>query len=42
MEHLRLLNLALAEEYLQAAYKLCDSDPLLLNEMGMLAYYSEK
>ncbi|KAF8322575.1 TPR-like protein [Clavulina sp. PMI_390] len=42
MEYLRLSNRLLAEEYFEAAYKLCDSDPLLLNEMGVLAYQSEK
>ena len=39
MEHIQLYNIALAEEHLQAAYSMCDSDPLLLNELGVLAYH---
>lgn len=42
MEYLRLSNLPLAGEYFNAAFKICDSDPLLLNEMGVLAYHTEK
>lgn len=40
MQNLHLGNLALAREYLNSAYALCDSDPLLLNEMGIAAYHS--
>ena len=42
MEHLRMFNFPLAEEYLDAAFSMCDSDPLLLNELGVLAYHLEK
>lgn len=40
MQNLQLNNLSLAKEYLKTAYGLCDSDPLLLNEMGV-AYFNE-
>jgi anaphase-promoting complex subunit 6 len=40
MQNLQLNNLALAHEYLNTAYELCSTDPLLLNEMGV-AYYHE-
>ncbi|KAF8339828.1 uncharacterized protein EI90DRAFT_3037909 [Cantharellus anzutake] len=42
MEHLRMMNLPLAQEYLEGAYDLCDSDPLLLNEMGVLASHQNQ
>jgi anaphase-promoting complex subunit 6 len=42
MEYLRMANLPLAEEYFNAAYKICDTDPLLLNEIGVLNYHTEK
>jgi anaphase-promoting complex subunit 6 len=38
MEHIRLSNNALADESLIAANHLCDSDPLLINEMGVMAF----
>ena len=40
MQNLQLNNLSLAREYLNTAYSLCRTDPLLLNEMGVVAYQS--
>ncbi|KAJ4993445.1 anaphase-promoting complex subunit cut9 [Stagonosporopsis vannaccii] len=40
MQNLHLSNLRLAHEYLDAAYSLCPTDPLLLNELGVVAYHS--
>ncbi|KAH7071435.1 hypothetical protein BKA63DRAFT_517961 [Paraphoma chrysanthemicola] len=40
MQNLQLNNLSLAREYLKTAYDLCETDPLLLNEMGVV-YYNE-
>jgi anaphase-promoting complex subunit 6 len=39
MEHLCLSNLNYAGEALGAGYQMCDSDPLLINELGVLAYH---
>ncbi|KAF8573479.1 TPR-like protein [Ramaria rubella] len=39
MEHLCLNNLSYAGEALGAAYQMCDSDPLLINELGVMAYH---
>jgi anaphase-promoting complex subunit 6 len=41
MQNLQLNNLSLAREYLRTAYDLCDTDPLLLNELGVV-YYNDK
>jgi anaphase-promoting complex subunit 6 len=41
MQNLQLNNLSLAREYLKTAYDLCETDPLLLNELGVV-YYNEK
>ncbi|KAG6828887.1 hypothetical protein H0H92_006444 [Tricholoma furcatifolium] len=38
MENIMLSNHALADEALNAAYTMCDGDPLLVNEMGVMAY----
>ncbi|KAI0078758.1 TPR-like protein [Panus rudis PR-1116 ss-1] len=38
MEHLTLSNLNLADEALNAAYTMCDGDPLLCNERGVMAF----
>ncbi|TFK46093.1 TPR-like protein [Heliocybe sulcata] len=38
MEHIITSNLDLADECLDAAYIICDTDPLLLNEKGVMAY----
>jgi anaphase-promoting complex subunit 6 len=40
MQNLQLNNLSLAREYLKTAYDLCETDPLLLNELGVV-YYNE-
>lgn len=42
MQHLQLNNLTLAEEYLQTAYTICTTDPLLLNEMGVVFYHKNE
>ncbi|KZS94278.1 TPR-like protein, partial [Sistotremastrum niveocremeum HHB9708] len=39
MEHLQLSNLALADEALKAAHIMCNQDPLLMNELGVLAFH---
>lgn len=38
MEHIVLSNLSLADEALYAAESMCDGDPLLTNERGVMAY----
>ena len=38
MQEISLGNLTIAREYLSRAYELCDRDPLLINEMGVVAY----
>lgn len=40
MQNLQLNNIPLAREYLDTAYRLCETDPLLLNEMGVIAFHS--
>lgn len=42
MQNLLLNNLTLAEEFLKTAYQLCGHDPLLLNEMGVVAFHQDK
>lgn len=42
MQHLQLNNLTLAEEYLQVASSICDTDPLLLNERGVVHYHKNE
>ncbi|KAH8822920.1 cell division control protein 16 [Flagelloscypha sp. PMI_526] len=39
MEHLMLAHHGLAEEALNAANTMCDSDPLLMNERGAMAFW---
>ncbi|KAK4694869.1 anaphase-promoting complex subunit 6, partial [Lecanoromycetidae sp. Uapishka_2] len=39
MQNLQLNNMTLAHEYLQAALNLCKTDPLLLNELGVVFYH---
>ncbi|KAH9882551.1 hypothetical protein J1614_000787 [Plenodomus biglobosus] len=39
MQNLQLNNLALSREYFKTAYGLCASDPLLLNELGVVYYH---
>ncbi|ORX43419.1 TPR-like protein [Piromyces finnis] len=41
MQHLQINNIQLAEGFLTVAYSICDSDPTLLNELGVL-YYNKK
>ena len=41
MQNLQLNNMALAREYLDTAYNLCSTDPLLLNEMGAVFYHED-
>ncbi|KZT07761.1 TPR-like protein [Laetiporus sulphureus 93-53] len=38
MEHITLANYPLADEALNAAFAICDADPLLSNERGVMAY----
>lgn len=38
MQHLHLNNLSLAGEYLMTSFFICDNDPLLLNEIGVVHY----
>ena len=42
MEHLQLSATNLAEEYFRAAEAIHGSDPLLLNELGVVAYNKEE
>ncbi len=42
MQNLALGNLRLAREYLRAAWDICQSDPLLLNELGVVFYQEEE
>ena len=39
MQNLQLSNMTLAQEYLNASYLLCATDPLLLNELGVAFYH---
>ncbi|KAH9875940.1 hypothetical protein IAQ61_003405 [Plenodomus lingam] len=39
MQNLQLNNIALSREYFKTAYSLCSSDPLLLNELGVVYYH---
>ncbi|KAJ3273177.1 anaphase promoting complex subunit cdc16 [Terramyces sp. JEL0728] len=41
MEHVQLENYALAQDFYNLAFEKCQSDPLLLNEMGVLEYANE-
>ncbi|KAK4501402.1 hypothetical protein PRZ48_007211 [Zasmidium cellare] len=41
MQEIALGNLTIAREYLTAAFQLCDRDPLLINEIGVIAYMEE-
>jgi anaphase-promoting complex subunit 6 len=41
MQNLQLGNLRLAREYLKCAWDLCQSDPLLLNELGVVYYHED-
>lgn len=39
MQNLQLNNMTLAHEYLTSAHQLCRTDPLLLNELGVVFYH---
>ena len=41
MQNLQLNQMTLADEYFTAAYGLCNSDPLLLNERGVVAFHQD-
>ncbi|GAA5840967.1 hypothetical protein JCM9279_001275 [Rhodotorula babjevae] len=41
MQHLGLANVKLAEEYLEAAKEICGDDPLVLNELGVVALQNQ-
>ncbi|TAQ88650.1 hypothetical protein B7494_g3007 [Chlorociboria aeruginascens] len=42
MQNHMLNNMTLADEFLKTAYGLCKTDPLLLNEMGIVFYHQER
>ncbi|KAG7661763.1 CDC16 [[Candida] subhashii] len=42
MQHLQMNNLNLSEEYLLASYHICNSDPLLLNELGVINFHKNQ
>jgi anaphase-promoting complex subunit 6 len=42
MEHLQLSTSNLAEEFFLAAEKISPTDPLLLNELGVIAYNKDE
>ncbi|CAI4213830.1 unnamed protein product [Parascedosporium putredinis] len=42
MQNHALNNVPLAEEFLKTAYGLCKTDPLLLNEMGIVKYHQDR
>ncbi|KAL8739701.1 MAG: hypothetical protein Q9190_007518 [Brigantiaea leucoxantha] len=39
MQNLQLNNMTIAQEYLNSAYQLCPTDPLVLNELGVVFYH---
>jgi anaphase-promoting complex subunit 6 len=39
MQNLQLNNLSLSREYLKTSYDLCENDPCLLNEMGVVYFH---
>ncbi|KAI0897794.1 TPR-like protein [Annulohypoxylon nitens] len=41
MQNHALNNMTLADEFLKTAYGLCKTDPLLLNEMGIVYYHQD-
>ncbi|KAI1000039.1 Anaphase-promoting complex subunit [Podosphaera aphanis] len=42
MQNHMLNNMTLADEFLKTAYGLCKTDPLLLNEMGIVFYHQDR
>ncbi|WPK26941.1 hypothetical protein PUMCH_004310 [Australozyma saopauloensis] len=41
MQHVAMKSFNLAEEYLLASYEICNTDPLLLNELGVVHYHKK-
>ncbi|KAB5531324.1 hypothetical protein GE09DRAFT_1008105 [Coniochaeta sp. 2T2.1] len=42
MQNHAMNNMTAAEEFFKTAYGLCNSDPLLLNEMGVVMYHQDR
>lgn len=42
MQQLGLMNLVLAKEYISAARGICPDDPLVANELGVVALHDEQ
>ena len=42
MQNHAMNNMSVAEEFLKTAYSLCKTDPLLLNEMGIVFYHQDR
>lgn len=42
MENLAVSKIDYAGEALTAAYHMCDSDPLLINELAVMAYHRKE
>ncbi len=42
MQNHAMNNMTAAEEFLKTAYGLCKTDPLLLNEMGIVCYHQDR
>ncbi|KAK5663133.1 hypothetical protein OQA88_6550 [Cercophora sp. LCS_1] len=42
MQNQAMNNMTAAEEFLKTAYSLCRTDPLLLNEMGVVFYHQDR
>lgn len=42
MQNHMLNNMTIADEFLKTAYGLCKTDPLLLNEMGVVFYHQDR
>lgn len=42
MQHHAMNNMTVAEEFLNTAFDLCETDPLLLNEMGIVYYHQNR
>lgn len=42
MQHHQMNNMTVAEEFLKTAYELCKTDPILLNEMGIVYYHQNR
>ena len=42
MQHLQANNLLSADEYLSTSFQLCEGDPLVYNELGVMYYQKSK